>query len=131
LPEKCREMAHRPYEPFTVLRRKLNKPKVKLVPRVTQSTWQEHKEAVETHEVLSAVSCAGIRVRRISADFQTIDVEMPLRFWNRNYVGTHFGGSLYSMCDPFFMVMLMENLGPDYIVWDKAATSASRSRAKA
>jgi len=65
---------------------------------------------------------AGIRVRRISADFQTIDVEMPLRFWNRNYVGTHFGGSLYSMCDPFFMVMLMENLGPDYIVWDKAAT---------
>ena len=65
---------------------------------------------------------AGIRVRRISEDFRTIDVEMPLRFWNRNYVGTHFGGSLYSMCDPFFMVMLMENLGPDYIVWDKAAT---------
>ena len=65
---------------------------------------------------------AGIRVRRISEDFCTIDVEMPLRFWNRNYVGTHFGGSLYSMCDPFFMVMLIENLGPDYIVWDKAAT---------
>ncbi len=65
---------------------------------------------------------AGIRVRRISEDFRTIDVEMPLRFWNRNYVGTHFGGSLYSMCDPFFMVMLIENLGPDYIVWDKAAT---------
>jgi hypothetical protein len=65
---------------------------------------------------------AGIRVRRISADFRTIDVEMPLRFWNRNYVGTHFGGSLYSMCDPFFMVMLIENLGPDYVVWDKAAT---------
>jgi hypothetical protein len=65
---------------------------------------------------------AGIRVRRISEDFRTVDVEMPLRFWNRNYVGTHFGGSLYSMCDPFFMVMLLENLGPDYIVWDKAAT---------
>jgi hypothetical protein len=64
---------------------------------------------------------AGIRVRRISEDFRTIDVEMPLRFWNRNYVGTHFGGSLYSMCDPFFMIMLIENLGPDYIVWDKAA----------
>jgi len=65
---------------------------------------------------------AGIRVRRISEDFLSIDVEMPLRFWNRNYVGTHFGGSLYAMCDPFFMIILMNNLGPGYIVWDKAAT---------
>src|SRR5258708_28389992 len=47
---------------------------------------------------------------------------MPLRFWNRNYVGTHFGGSLYAMCDPFFMIILMNTLGPGYIVWDKAAT---------
>jgi hypothetical protein len=64
---------------------------------------------------------AGIRVRRISEDFLSIDVEMPLRFWNRNFVRTHFGGSLYAMCDPFFMIILIENLGPDYIVWDKAA----------
>ena len=41
---------------------------------------------------------------------------------NTNYVGTHFGGSLYSMCDPFFMFLLMQNLGEGYIVWDKAAT---------
>jgi hypothetical protein len=46
---------------------------------------------------------------------------MKLRWWNANYVGTHYGGSLYSMTDPFFMVMLIENLGPDYIVWDKSA----------
>jgi hypothetical protein len=46
---------------------------------------------------------------------------MPLRFYNRNYVGTHFGGSLYSMVDPFYMLMLINILGPDYIVWDKAA----------
>jgi len=65
---------------------------------------------------------AGIRVKRISEDFRTVEVEMPLRWWNRNYVGTHFGGSLYSMCDPFYMLMLIHNLGPDYIVWDKAAT---------
>ncbi len=65
---------------------------------------------------------AGVRVRRISEDFLSIDVEMPLRFWNRNYVGTHFGGSLYAMCDPFFMIILMNTLGPGYIVWDKAAT---------
>lgn len=65
---------------------------------------------------------AGIRVRRISSDWKEIDVEMKLRWWNRNYVGTHYGGSLYSMADPFFMVMLIENLGKDYIVWDKAAS---------
>ncbi len=47
---------------------------------------------------------------------------MPLRFYNRNYVGTHFGGSLYAMCDPFYMLMLISILGPDYIIWDKAAT---------
>jgi acyl-coenzyme A thioesterase PaaI-like protein len=65
---------------------------------------------------------AGIRVTHISPDLRTVEVEMRLKRWNRNYVGTHFGGSLYSLCDPFFMLMLMENLGRDFVVWDKAAT---------
>jgi acyl-coenzyme A thioesterase PaaI-like protein len=65
---------------------------------------------------------AGIRVTRLQPDWKAIDVEMKLRFWNRNYVGTHFGGSLYAMTDPFYMLMLIENLGPDYIVWDKFAS---------
>ena len=64
---------------------------------------------------------AGIHVTRVAEDLRTIDVELRLKFFNRNYVGTHYGGSLYSMCDPWFMVMLIENLGPDYIVWDKSA----------
>jgi len=46
---------------------------------------------------------------------------MKMRPWNRNFVGTHYGGSLYSMTDPFYMLMLIHNLGPKYIVWDKAA----------
>lgn len=65
---------------------------------------------------------AAVRVTRISDDFRDVEVEMPLRFYNRNYVGTHFGGSLYSMVDPFYMLMLMNILGPDYVVWDKAAS---------
>ncbi|WP_448383155.1 DUF4442 domain-containing protein [Desulfosoma sp.] len=65
---------------------------------------------------------AGVHVRHVSSDFREIVVEMPLRFFNRNYVGTHFGGSLYAMVDPFYMLMLIKNLGPDYIVWDKAAS---------
>ena len=65
---------------------------------------------------------ASVRVTYIADDFRRVEVEKPLRFYNRNYVGTHFGGSLYSMCDPFYMLMLINILGPDYIVWDKAAT---------
>ncbi len=65
---------------------------------------------------------AAVRVTRISDDFREVEVEMPLRFYNRNAVGTHFGGSLYSMVDPFYMLMLINILGPDYIVWDKAAS---------
>ena len=47
---------------------------------------------------------------------------MKRRFYNRNYVGTHFGGSLYAMTDPFYMLMLIQILGPGYIVWDKSAS---------
>lgn len=64
----------------------------------------------------------GIRVRRIAADFHEIDVEARLHWYNRNIVGTHFGGNLFAMTDPFYMAMLMGILGPDYVVWDKAAS---------
>ena len=63
---------------------------------------------------------AGIRSHRI--DELTIHVEMKLTALNRNIVGVHFGGSLYAMCDPWFMLIMMRALGPDYIVWDKAAS---------
>lgn len=65
---------------------------------------------------------AGVRVLHIAGDFREVRVKMGLGWYNRNYVGTQFGGSLYSMTDPFFMLMVMENLGRDYIVWDKAAS---------
>lgn len=72
---------------------------------------------------------AGVRVRA-SKDLRTFEVRMKLRWWNRNYVGTQFGGSLYSMCDPFFMLILFEALGRDYVVWDKAATIRFRRPGK-
>jgi len=74
---------------------------------------------------------AGIRITRLDRDLRAVDVELRMHGWNRNYVGTHFGGSLYSMTDGFFMIMLLENLNAagkratpreKYIVWDKAAT---------
>ena len=65
---------------------------------------------------------AGIRVRSLSDDFRDAVVELKLGRLNRNAVGTHFGGSLYAMTDPFFMIMLLHNLGDDYLVWDKSGS---------
>jgi acyl-coenzyme A thioesterase PaaI-like protein len=65
---------------------------------------------------------AGVRVTRIADDFSAIEVELRPRPWNRNTMGTHFGGSLFSMVDPFFMIMLAERLGNGYVVWDKSGS---------
>lgn len=65
---------------------------------------------------------AGIRVKTLTPDFRHAVTEMRLTWYNRNYVGTHFGGSLYTMCDPMYMLMLLNILGNEYIVWDKAAS---------
>ena len=76
---------------------------------------------------------AGIRSRTL--DERTVEVEMKLTAFNVNLVGVHFGGSLYAMCDPWFMLILMRLLGKDYVVWDKAASiqfkKPGRGRVKA
>ncbi len=64
---------------------------------------------------------AAIRVTRVASDYTELDVRMKLTWYNRNYVGTQFGGSMYSMTDPFYMLMLINNLGRNYVVWDKGA----------
>jgi hypothetical protein len=64
---------------------------------------------------------SGIRITHIEPDFSAIEVRLRLRWWNQNYIGTLFGGSLYMMCDPFHMVMLIKLLGTKYLVRDKGA----------
>jgi acyl-coenzyme A thioesterase PaaI-like protein len=64
----------------------------------------------------------GGRVTYIASDWSEVRVRLPLNWRTRNYVGTIFGGSIYGAVDPFYMVMLIRRLGPEYIVWDKAAT---------
>lgn len=64
----------------------------------------------------------GIVIKHVADDYTRMTVQMKSRFYNRNYVGTHFGGSLYAMTDPFYMLMLIHILGPGYIVWDKSAS---------
>lgn len=63
---------------------------------------------------------SGIRVQAVSADWRYARVRLKLAWYNRNYVKTHFGGSLFSMTDPFWMILVMECLGRDYVVWDQA-----------
>jgi acyl-coenzyme A thioesterase PaaI-like protein len=65
---------------------------------------------------------AGIRVRHISDDWSEARVELRQGLLNRNFVGTHYGGSLFSMTDPFYALMLMHRLGKQYLVWDQAAS---------
>lgn len=62
---------------------------------------------------------AGIRVREISDDWRLARVQLKHSRFNSNYVGTHFGGSLFAMTDPFWMLLLMNLLGRDYYVWDR------------
>ena len=63
----------------------------------------------------------GIRVRSFREDFTRFEVELRARWYNRNLFGTHFGGCLYSMCDPFYVFIVTMNLGRGYVVWDKSA----------
>ena len=64
----------------------------------------------------------GGRITYIAGDLHEIRVKLPLNWKTRNYVGSIFGGSMYGAIDPIYMIMLMKLLGPEYIVWDKAAT---------
>jgi acyl-coenzyme A thioesterase PaaI-like protein len=64
---------------------------------------------------------AGIHVLSLAPDFGHCRVRLRCRWYNRNYVGTHFGGSLFAMADPFLMLLAIQRLGRDYLVWDQAA----------
>lgn len=63
---------------------------------------------------------AGIHVTHLAEDWRHARVELRMRPWNRNAVGTHFGGSLFAMTDPFWMLLVMRSIGRDYFVWDRA-----------
>jgi hypothetical protein len=64
----------------------------------------------------------GARIAYIAGDWHEVHIKLPLSWRTRNYVGTIFGGSMYSAVDPIYMIMLIKRLGPEYVVWDKGAT---------
>jgi acyl-coenzyme A thioesterase PaaI-like protein len=73
---------------------------------------------------------SGGRVAYIADDWQEVRMRLPLSWRTRNYVGTIYGGSIYSSIDPIYMLMLMNILGKGYVVWDKAASIRFRKPGK-
>lgn len=70
------------------------------------------------------------RVTSVSENLQNVKIKIPLSIKNRNYVGSIFGGSLFSATDPIYMVQLINILGEDYVVWDKDAKIRYKRPAK-
>jgi acyl-coenzyme A thioesterase PaaI-like protein len=87
---------------------------------MAESFWT--RLARHAFRVFPAYFGTGARVTYIADDWREVRVELPLSLRTRNYVGTIFGGSMYGAVDPFYMIMLIRNLGPQYVVWDKAAS---------
>jgi len=87
---------------------------------MTHPVW--NPQALRGHlNAFAPFTGAGIVITHIAEDASEIRVEMPLTESNLNLVGTHFGGSLYALVDPHLMILVMQRMGPDYIVWDKEA----------
>ncbi|MCH8531012.1 MAG: DUF4442 domain-containing protein [Saccharospirillum sp.] len=64
----------------------------------------------------------GIKIVHISEDFRYTRVDLKWRPWTRNINNTQYGGSLFSMTDPIYALMLFGCLGWDrYLIWDKSA----------
>lgn len=91
----------------------------------TIPTWQEiGADPVLMRRVMNLwppFLFAGIRVLEIRPEFRGATVELRLHALSRNYMGTQFGGSMFSMTDPFWVILLLNRLGPGYVVWDKRA----------
>ena len=64
---------------------------------------------------------SGITVTRLAEDFREAEVVLKQHWYNANYVGVHFGGSLFAMTDACYMVMLINVMGKGYYVWDRSA----------
>lgn len=64
----------------------------------------------------------GGRLVEVSDDLKYVKVKLALSYKTKNYVGTIYGGHMYSCVDGIYMVQLMNILGKKYVVWDKSAS---------
>jgi acyl-coenzyme A thioesterase PaaI-like protein len=64
----------------------------------------------------------GAKVTYLAADYKEVHLKLPLSWRTRNYVGTIFGGSMFASTDVLYFLLVLKNIGKDYIVWDKASS---------
>ena len=64
----------------------------------------------------------GGRLIKVSSDLKYVKIKLPLNYKTRNYVGTLYGGQMYSCVDGIYMVQLINILGKEYVIWDKSAS---------
>ena len=64
----------------------------------------------------------GGRLLEVSNDLMYVKIKLALNYKTKNYVGTIYGGHMYSCVDGIYMVQLINILGGAYVVWDRAAS---------
>ena len=84
--------------------------------------WFRNKLRCWSFYLFGCYRGTGGRLKYVADDWSEVRLDLPLSWRTRNYVGTIFGGSMYSAVDPIYMLMLIRLLGPEFIVWDKAAS---------
>ncbi len=89
-------------------------------PRPKPESWQSRLLRYAMNLTPVYFGTGGV-LTYIAPDWREVHLALPLSWRTRNYVGTLFGGSMYAALDPIYMLMLIKNLGPGYVVWDKAA----------
>jgi len=72
----------------------------------------------------------GAKVTYLAADYKEVHLKLPLSWRTRNYVGTIFGGSMFASTDVLYFLLVLKNIGDDYIVWDKASSVRFRKPGK-
>ena len=94
------------------------------VPEALRRRWQSFRKGLIFRLInwWPPYLASGIHIAKLDPAGGVAEVELRSHWWNRNYHGTAYGGSLFSMCDPFYALILIEHLGPRFMVWDKSAS---------
>jgi acyl-CoA hydrolase len=66
----------------------------------------------------------------VSDDLHFVKIRLKLNWKNKNYAGSIFGGSMLAATDPIYMIQLIQILGDNYVVWDKAVEAHYKRPAK-
>ena len=72
----------------------------------------------------------GIQVTNINKSLTRMDVQLKSKWFNQSAAFAIFGGSLYTMTEPFYMLLFLGHIGNDHIVWDKSGLITFTSPAR-